>query len=113
MMTPKQIIEHRARLYAEGNGGGIYDLYSENSELKRFFPDIESFCGRFAEMTAESTHAGLNIVKEKQKGKFAEVSFIEYFSKDGKILSFFSKSRFVFEDGRWRILREEREVSIK
>ncbi|QAR32542.1 hypothetical protein EP073_03720 [Geovibrio thiophilus] len=113
MMTPKQIIEHRARLYTEKNGGGVYDLYSENSDLKRFFTDIESFCVRFSEITGESSHAGLNIVKELVKGKLAEVTFIEYFSKEDKILSFFSRSRLILEEGRWRILREEREMSIK
>ncbi|MGE4497873.1 MAG: hypothetical protein AB7E48_08325 [Deferribacterales bacterium] len=113
MMTPKEIIEHRARLYAEKNGGGVYDLYAENSELKQFFPDIESFCVRFAEITSENSHAGLKIVKEIVKGRFAEVTFIEYLSGGGRIMSFFSKSRFVFENGRWRILREEREMSVK
>lgn len=62
---------------------------------------------------AESSHAGLNIVKEIIKGKYAEVTFIEYISVDDKVISFFSRSRFVFESGRWRILREEREMSVK
>jgi uncharacterized protein YchJ len=113
MMTPKEIIEHRARLYTEKNGGGVYDLYAESSELRRFFPDEQSFCTRFAEIVAASSHAGLNIVKETVQGKCAEVTFIEYIAVDDKVTSFFSRSRFVFESGRWRILREEREMSVK
>jgi hypothetical protein len=109
MMTPKEILEYRAILHTEGNGGGIYDLYAENSEMKQLFGDISSFCTQFAVMAGEYTHAGLKVVRENIKGKFAEVNYIEYFAKEDKVVTFYSKARFVFESGKWRILREERE----
>lgn len=109
MMTPKEIIEYRAILHAEGNGGGIYDLYAEGSDLRKFFADINAFCTQFAAVSGEYSHAGLKTVRETIKGKFAEVTFIEYFTREDKVVAFYSKARFVFENGKWKILREERE----
>lgn len=110
-MTPKETIKYRAKLYKNKDSKSIYALYAENSDIKKVFLDEELFCENFNEI-ADAEHAGLKIIRETIKGKFAEVLFVEFFSNLTEVTSFYSKARMVFEKGAWRILREDREVSV-
>jgi uncharacterized protein YchJ len=62
-------------------------------------------------MLAEmSEHSGLKIVRETVKKNLSEVTYIEYFTENGHLRTYFSKTRFVTENGRWKIFKEEREL---
>lgn len=108
-LTPSEVIQFRAECYRNLDGKGVFSLYSERSDLCRFFSE-ESFSEHFSKQTAGCTHAGVKIVNEQEKGGLAEVKYIEYIHEGTSLVSYYSKTALVTEDGQWKILRESREV---
>ncbi|WP_022850733.1 hypothetical protein [Limisalsivibrio acetivorans] len=109
MRTPSELIEYRAELYKDGDGEGIFGLYSHKSEFRKFFSDSERFSEHFSNLARNTQHAGLKIVKEEIKGKLAEVNFVEYIVEGEGMATYYTKTHLLREEEGWYILRERRE----
>lgn len=108
-LTPTEVILFRAECYRNLDGKGVFSLYSEKSEMCRLFCE-DTFDEHFIKHTKDTAHAGINIVNERLKGSLAEVSYIEYIHAEGNLITYYSKSAMVSENGRWKILKETREI---
>lgn len=108
-LTPSEVILFRAECYRNMDGKGVFSLYSEKSEMCRLFSE-DAFEEHFFKHVKDTSHAGLKIVNEKSRGSLAEVNYIEYIHAEGNLITYYSKSAMVSEDGRWKILKEMREI---
>ena len=111
MRTPAEVIQYRAECYASDLPSEIFRLYAENSEFRNVFTDEQFFCSHFAKLKNTQRHAGLKIVKEREKGNLAEVTFIEYFHDGRSVATYYSRAVFTLVNGAWKITKETRETA--
>ena len=108
-LTPSEVLLFRAECYRNLDGKGVFSIYSEKSEMCKLFNE-DTFEEHFIKHTKDTVHAGIKIVNEKSKGSLAEVSYIEYIHAEGNLLTYYSKTAMVSEEGHWKILKEMREI---
>lgn len=108
-LNPSSIIILRASLHEENKPKEIHALYDESSDLLRFFPEVDDYAEHFFRLTKGTTHAGVQIVKERESGGLAQVSYIERIIEDNEIVQYYSKTTFRKTPLGWRITKEERE----
>lgn len=108
-LTPSELINFRAECYRNMDGRGVFSLYSEKSDMAKLFTE-DSFAEHFTTQTKNCTHAGVKIVAEKSRGTMVEVTYMEYINDGDVLITYYSKTVFVDEDDRWKILKEQREI---
>ena len=113
-MRPSDTMIKRAECYSKGDYEGVFSLYSPRSEFRMFFLNKELYVEHAVNFQSkQSKFVNLTIVSEKERGNIAEVRFIEHFIEDAACethVRYFTSATLVNEDGRWRILKEKREV---
>ena len=89
----------------------IYDIYSAESEFRRYFETKDSYGEHFNNLIETFIPESIEIYKVLYNNESAEILFLEKLRdlKENKLIYCYSKSYFVLEEGSWKILKEIRE----
>ena len=116
MNSPSDAVKRRGDCYKEGDYHGVYEQYSRRSEFRLFFPEAAQYAEHAKHsQSKDALFAGLEIIQEKIQGNLAEVRFTEHFmeGENAEYVRYFTRAMLTFEDGGWRILKEDREITAK
>ncbi len=112
-MTPKEIIALRGKLYAEGDYAGVYELYSENCELREFFRRAEDYADHVCQHHRPGHEfKSVTIHAERVRGSLAEVSHTANFIENGSAVAYNGRSFLKCENGDWKIFKEEWDMNL-
>lgn len=114
MGSISEILIKRFEAFIQNKPDEIYNLYSENSELKSFFPTKDIYYEHFQEIYKQTMPIKIDIVSEHIKGTLAQILSIESFldSEEGEVI-YYTKTILKKEKNSWKILKEIREKHTK
>lgn len=108
-MTLSSILEERLKFFAEKNPSAIFRLYHKDSKFREFFATEEEYISQFDKLVEENTPINVEVFRECQCGDMAEALYIEIFKCGDTVKKFYSKSKFIMDNGKWLIIEEKRE----
>ncbi len=111
MIKPENILQKRLEYFKNKEYEKIYDIYSVDSEFRRYFETKESYGEHFNNLIETFIPESVEIYKVLYNNESAEILFLEKLRdiKEDKLICCYSKSYFVLEEGSWKILKEIRE----
>ncbi len=114
MIKAENILQKRIEYFKNKEYEKIYDIYSLESEFRRYFESKEIYKEHFEKLIDTLMPESVEIYKVLYNNESAEILFLEKLRdlKEDKLINCYSKSFFVLEDGSWKILKEIRESTL-
>lgn len=111
MIKAENILQNRLEYFKNKDYEKIYDIYSNNSEFRKYFENSQQYGRHFENLIDLFMPESIEIYKVLYNNDNAEILFLEKVKdlKENKLINCYSKSYFVLEDGKWKILKEVRE----
>lgn len=111
----EEIITERINHFKNKDYEKIYDIYSDESEFKQFFPAIDVYKEHFFKLIEIFLPVSVEIYKVLYNNDYAEILFVENVEslEDNVIITYYVKAFFLKENGVWKLQKEQRETSYK
>lgn len=116
MTKPENILQNRLEYFKNKDSSNIYDIYSKDSPLHKYFGNKKIYSEHFNNLVKLFMPLSLKIYKitYNNDSNRAEVLFLEKVQDlvENKEVNYYSKAFFILEDEKWKILEETRESSL-
>ncbi|MCI6475962.1 MAG: hypothetical protein MSA07_09730 [Mucispirillum sp.] len=114
MIKAENILQKRIEYFKNKEYEKIYDIYSLESEFRRYFENKEIYKEHFEKLIDTLVPESVEIYKVLYNNERAEILFLEKLRdlKEDKLINCYSKSYLVLENGSWKILKEIRESTL-
>lgn len=114
MIKAENVLQKRVKYFKNKEYEKIYDIYSIDSDFRRYFETSEKYGEHFSSLIETLIPESVEIYKVLYNNESAEILFLEKLRdlKEDKLIYCYSKSYFVLEEGSWKILKEIRESTL-
>lgn len=115
MIKAENILQKRIEYFKNKEYEKIYDIYSLESEFRRYFESKEIYKEHFEKLIDTLVPESVEIYKVLYNNEWAEILFVENVRslEDDVIITYYVKAFFQQENGQWKLQQEQRETAYK